>query len=255
MVRKIILLSALMMIFQLTAQNQEEIFEHAVSAFENKEYAKSLELFLQLENENILNADLYYNLGNCYFRLNQLGKSILYYKKALKLRSDHKQAQRNLDYALTLTKDKQIIENDALTEFWHKLVKSLPTHITALILLVNFFLIVIMINLIILRYKNREKTVPIFILFIIGFSFLFLVLLNYLKWSEFSNNKEAVLIAGTAIGYSGPSEEFTRVFTIHEGMILVIERNEADWSLVKLPNGLGGWIRSAKFEIIDFNKS
>ncbi|HHE38945.1 MAG TPA: SH3 domain-containing protein, partial [Candidatus Cloacimonetes bacterium] len=63
-------------------------------------------------------------------------------------------------------------------------------------------------------------------------------------------SSEAVLISQSAVGFSGPSNEFTRVFTIHEGMIFDIEKEENNWSLIKLTNGLGGWIESKNLEKI-----
>jgi uncharacterized protein YgiM (DUF1202 family) len=68
-------------------------------------------------------------------------------------------------------------------------------------------------------------------------------IISILKWQEFHNDNEAVILSTSVIGYSGPGEDFTRVFTIHEGMIFTLERDEDNWSLIKLENGLGGWIK------------
>ena len=200
----------------------------------------------------IINADLYYNIGNCYFRLNEIGRSILYFKKAIKVRSDHQAARRNLEYALTFTKDKQNSEsNNVIRSFWQKAFDSLSINILAIITLIIFILIILLICYMIIHFRNREKTVPIFITTILVFIFTAFLIVSFLKWQEFHNTDEAVLLSTSAIGYSGPGQDFTRVFTIHEGMIFTVERNEGDWSLIKLENGLGGWIKNDTFVRIE----
>jgi tetratricopeptide (TPR) repeat protein len=229
----------------------DSTFAQAALAYQNKDFQTSLQLFLQLENENILQADLYYNIGNCYFQLNQIGKAILYYKRCLKYEPGHEQAFKNVTLALTLTKDKQTFEQeDFLSGIWNRFLKMFSLNLLAMILIIIFSLIVTIINFIIIRYRNREKTAPMFFLFIFIFIFAFFLLVSKTQWDRFHNHKNAVLLAATEIGYSGPSEDFTRVFTIHEGMILEIEKADSDWTLIKLANGLGGWIRTASFERI-----
>jgi tetratricopeptide (TPR) repeat protein len=214
---KKLVLTLLIITFSLLLSGEskiDEVFQNALHEYETKNYENALRDFLSVENEDLINADLYYNIGNCYFRLNQIGKSILYYKKALKIESDHASARKNLEFALTLTKDKQkIVSEDVIRSFWDKLFDSLSINLLAVIAIIIFGLIILLICFMIVFYRNRERTVPIFI-------------------------------------YSGPGEDFTRVFTIHEGMIFEIEREEDNWSLIKLPNGLGGWVHKENFELI-----
>jgi uncharacterized protein YgiM (DUF1202 family) len=110
--------------------------------------------------------------------------------------------------------------------------------------------VVFIINLIILKFSQREKTLPVFFAIILTFLLLFSLFLSYIKWQRYTDESQAVLLADSAIGYSGPGVDFTRVFTIHEGMIFQIEQQQAEWSLIKLENGLGGWIKNGSFEKI-----
>ncbi|MBN2461580.1 MAG: tetratricopeptide repeat protein [Candidatus Cloacimonetes bacterium] len=248
--KKLILFTVLLLFTQLAGQiKYQDVFSSAVTAYEKRNYNEALQNFLSLENEGIKNADLYHNIGNCYFRLNILGKAILYYKRALKLAPTHKATARNLEYILTFTKDKQAQEEkDIISKTWHDIYSSLPLNFLAILLLVNFLAIIVIINIIILKYRNRDRTVPVFILSLLLVLLVILSILSYSRWYKLHSDREAVLIASTAIGYSGPDEEFTRVFTIHEGIIFEVEKEDAEWSLIQLPNGLGGWIRSEALE-------
>ncbi|MDO9577208.1 MAG: tetratricopeptide repeat protein [Candidatus Cloacimonadales bacterium] len=246
-----LILMIIIPIFLSTLSPAEENFNLGVAAFEQNEFPEALNLFFRVENEGIVNADLYYNIGNCYFRLDEIGRAVLYYKKALKMQSNHEAARRNLQYALTFTQDKQGTESeDVIRSFWTKSFDALSINLLTILVLAIFAAIVLMICLMIIRYRQRERTVPIFITTILTFFLIIFIILGMLKWKAFHDHNEAVLLAASAIGYSGPSEDFTRVFTIHAGMIFVIERQENDWSLIKLSNGLGGWVLSSTFEKI-----
>ena len=250
--KKIILIILSIITISLFADSQtDEVFQNAIKSYEQKEFSESLEQFLTIENENIISADLFYNIGNCNFRLNQLGKSILYYKKALKVNSNFKAAQRNLKLVLTLTKDKQTHEEeDVIQSFWKTIFNFFSLNSLAIISFIFFILIIIFINITIFSYRQREKTVPVFFISILTVFLIIFLVLGFIKWKSYHHLSEAVLISQSAIGFSGPSEEFTRVFTIHEGMIFDIEREENNWSLIKLINGLGGWIESENLEKI-----
>ncbi|MBC8385788.1 MAG: tetratricopeptide repeat protein [Candidatus Cloacimonetes bacterium] len=255
--KKIILILIILISFTLFAESQaNEVFQSAIKSYEEKEFEAALEQFLKIENENIISADLFYNIGNCYFRLNKLGKSILYYKKALKVNSNFKPAQRNLKFTLTLTKDKQTSdEEDIIQSFWDKTFNFFSLNFLAIIALLFFILIIIFINITIFNYRHREKTVPIFFISIFSVFLILFLTFGFIKWKSYHYSSEAVLISQSAIGFSGPSEEFTRVFTIHEGMTFEVEREENNWSLIKLQNGLGGWIKKEDFELIKFSSS
>ena len=235
------------------AINQIElIHQEAINSYNEKDYQTALEKFSLIENEGIVNSDLYYNIGNCYFRINEIGRAILYFKKALKVRSDHQSARRNLEYALTFTKDKQNSESESvIRSFWLKAFDSFSINLLAIITLIIFIMIIMLISMMIIHYKNREKTIPIFLTTIFIFLFSVFLIISILKWQEFHKTNEGVLLSTSAIGYSGPGEDFTRVFTIHEGMIFTIERSEENWSLIKLENGLGGWISKDTFVRIE----
>lgn len=251
--KNIILISIFLMLTSgIFANTQiDDVFEDAVASFELKDYSKALDRFKSIENEGIISADLFYNIGNCYFRLNEVGRSILYFKKALKVKSNHEAARRNLKYSLTFTKDKQGSgSEDVIKSFWEKAFEALSINLLALISIIIFSLIILLIVLMIIRYHNREKTVPAFITVVLTVFLVLFLVLSFLKWKEYHNEDEAVLLSSSAIGYSGPSEDFTRVFTIHEGMIFQVEREESGWCLIKLANGLGGWIETDTFERI-----
>ena len=228
--------------------NITENYKKAVKLYNEKKYENALEEFLIVSDSGIEQADLYFDIGNCYFRLNNLGKAILYYKRALHLSPLHKEAAKNLKLAYSLRKDKQDIEeeffiNETITNFF----KVLPLDALAIVLLTIFIFIVLIINTLIIRYKGREKSIPLLWLTIFIVFFIGTAVLSSWKWNNYKNNREAVLLDATAISYSGPGSDYTRLFTIHEGMDFDVEKVQENWSLIKLKNGMGGWIETSSY--------
>lgn len=232
---------------------QKATFETGVELFNDKEYAEALDKFLLLENEGIYNADLMVNIGNCYFRMEELGNALVYYKKALKLDPTNEKAKRNLRYGKSLTVDAQSpMENDFISRFIRTIFDSFSIKFLAVISIILFILIIAFINYLILKYRGREKTVQYFVLVILIVCFVFSFSLGIKKWYDFNNHFEGVLITESAIGFSGPGADFTRVFTIHEGNIFDIKESRDNWTLIQLNSGLGGWINNNNFQRVDF---
>lgn len=77
----------------------EKQFEAATAAYEQGQYAEAEETYRALLDAGVANGALYYNLGNAYVRLDQLGPAIRYYEKARRLRPNDPRVQHNLEQA------------------------------------------------------------------------------------------------------------------------------------------------------------
>ena len=87
------------------AVKAESLIEQAYSAYMNDDFAKAADLYLEAESQEGSSSDLYYNIGNCYYRQNKLGKAILYYERALRLDPSNKDARANLAFVNTKITD------------------------------------------------------------------------------------------------------------------------------------------------------
>ncbi|MCD4650638.1 MAG: tetratricopeptide repeat protein, partial [Candidatus Cloacimonetes bacterium] len=200
----------------------------------------------------IHNADIYYNLGNCYYRLGNHGYAILNYLRALRIEPNNKAVQSNLRFLYTLVQDKQIPEaEDSLSAWFLTIYRAISLNTFAIITLALIVSAIGLINWMIIFFRNREKTIPVFILMIVLVSALGFGSLTAIKWNQYANSNQAVLIAQTAIGYSGPGTEYTRVFTIHEGNVFDIVQSRENWVQIQLQNGLGGWVQRPLVEIVN----
>lgn len=76
----------------------QSLLEKANSEYNNDNFNRALDLYLQVSIEEGSSSDLYYNIGNTYYRLGDLGHAVLNYERALLLNPTNNDAKVNLDF-------------------------------------------------------------------------------------------------------------------------------------------------------------
>ncbi|MDD4155736.1 MAG: tetratricopeptide repeat protein, partial [Candidatus Cloacimonetes bacterium] len=102
----VLLLISIVIVFSLYS-TENELLQQGIFHYQNNEFENALDSFLQAKEHGLNNPDLLYNIGNTYFRLDNIPQAIIYYKRALLLDSSYKPAKENLNYAMSLTQDIQ----------------------------------------------------------------------------------------------------------------------------------------------------
>ena len=69
-----------------------EAFKKGNDAYYRGEYAAAIAAYEQVAALGVINEDLYYNLGNAYYRAGRMGPAIYNYERALTLDSDQEDA-------------------------------------------------------------------------------------------------------------------------------------------------------------------
>ena len=86
--------------------DNKALMQQAEQQYQTGEYAAALESYQEIENSGKESSSLYYNIGNCFYKLGESTQAILYYERALKLDPTDKSAQYNLELAKRATVDK-----------------------------------------------------------------------------------------------------------------------------------------------------
>ena len=89
----------------VSAQNAEELFKNANKLYTEQNYDAAIELYESIEAKGMESSELYFNLGNCYYKLNKIAPSIYNYEKALKIDPTNEDALNNLSYAKRMSID------------------------------------------------------------------------------------------------------------------------------------------------------
>ncbi|MCK4328621.1 SH3 domain-containing protein [candidate division WOR-3 bacterium] len=216
----------------------------AESLYKEKRYDKAMEIYLHSIDQNIRDPFIFYNLGNCYFKTNKIGKSVLYYKRAKRLLPGDSDINFNLDFARSQRIDVlNISETPKFFNYIINLPDRFPLNVLNIISSILFFLIFILLSLS-LFYKNKvlkNVNIGVIILFI---CFLLLFSVNLKN----KNVKEGVLISVVEAVRSGPREDYALLFTLHEGAEFRILEEDDGWSKIILQTGLTGWLKKEFLE-------
>ncbi len=205
--------------------------------YTQKKYQAALQEYFNLPE----NADTYYNIGNCYYKLGDYGKAILFYHRALRLNPNSWQILKNLQIAEKTLLDKPV-ELTKMEKLWEQADRLLSLNALALLILALLFIMCVF--WIVAVYKPRIR-------YLSFLSLLVCLAFGYFAFQKHEAMKsEAVLIADEATGYSGPAEDFKTVFTIHEGNFFTVLEQDGLWSKIKLKQGFVAWIKSENLEKI-----
>lgn len=225
-------------------------YNEANALYRAGDFAEARRIYLEVASAGVGDARLFYNLGNSCFKSGLLGEAILWYERARRLALDDEDIEANLRFANLVKKDREpVVESNALTRF-----------ITAVYLwpsldLLSLLFAVALFGLFILGVRRLVRGTRSSLLWLAGVVLcagfgVFFVAWLVTRFYQESGDNEAIVTAVQVLARSGPDEEQTEVFTAHEGTKVRLVRNEGAWVLVRLDNGLGGWVRGKAVERI-----
>ncbi|MDE5573776.1 MAG: tetratricopeptide repeat protein, partial [Muribaculaceae bacterium] len=115
MLHKFILFISFVIALAPSMSASTDLIQEADQAYLDDDFENALELYLQSAEEDGTSSNLYYNIGNCYYRLDMPGKAIVNYERALKLDPSNKDAATNLAFVNSRIIDKPV-DNLSLSE-------------------------------------------------------------------------------------------------------------------------------------------
>ncbi len=249
MKKNIFILSILLLIPLLICAKEYDL-TLANNAFQEQNYQKAEEEYMKVANEGVKNFELFYNLGNTYFKLNDLGNARLYYEKAAKFEPMNKELNENIAMLLASIKDKEDIQRSFVETILRKVYFAFSINLLGVFVLTFFILMMAFIVLLIMSRSAVLKRIVKIFLVILAVIFFLVTVTEVMRIRDFYTDDSAVILDETVIAYSGPSDDFPQVFTIHDGLKVSIERFDNDWVLIKLPSGNGGWVLTSTLGII-----
>lgn len=212
-------------------------FNNAVLNYNQLKYNDSLTLFLELHKSGYDNFEINYNIGSCYFRLNELGKARFYYERALLFNSLDKELIHNLNVVYSKLGEKdfdQILLPYRFLFFISPLIISI----------INILVILLIISFIFLIFKVRVKRVFLILIILFSFLSLFLFIFNIIQISEIKSKRFVVTAKESKI-YIAPNENETVLLTVNEGYSGKFTGVLSSFIKIKLSDGLTGWLKSS----------
>ena len=230
------------------SQNQE-LFNKATTYYNEGEYTKAADSYLQILENGEHSAALYFNLGNTYYKLNDIAPSIYYYEKALLLKPNDKDIKNNLAYAQNMTLDAiEPLPQTSLAKFYNKLTHYLSFDQWAYVGIVLMLLFVgCYIAFYYFKFATQKRIAFISsIIFLLGS--LMAVFLAYFQFQKFNSDQPAIVFAEEVGIKSEPNNRGQTVFSLHAGTKVNILEHLNDWTRIGISDGSTGWIPSEEIK-------
>ncbi len=223
----------------------------AEKAYDNKNYKEAITVYQQLIKEGNRSYELYFNLGNAYYRNKELGQAIYYYELARKLNPNDKDVQINLGIATAKTIDKiDAKENFFINAVKSNLVNVITTRAWAWWTISIAFLLCLFVFLFVNSQTLAVKRGAFFFSVLSLVALVVVYLFGNSALNSKKENKFAIVIAREVKITNEPNQSAVLKFTLHEGTkVRIVEANN-DWVLIKIDNGNEGWVKQSDIGII-----
>lgn len=233
---------------QLLANNSVSylLLDSGNVAYTKGNFAGAIKFYNQFLNNGIESEEGYYNIGNCYYRLNDIPHAILNYEKALRLSPGDPDIQFNIQLANQRITDRIVGEgNIFLVSGWHNFLDSFSEKgwslltIAALCLSLLLFGFYFVSGRILLRQLCFWSGLIMFVASVFTFAFAIQ------QYRVLSTHDTAIVMTTTVTLKAAPVDNSSQLFVIHEGTKVWTVKSNGDWTEVKLANGNRGWLHSA----------
>ena len=223
----------------------------ADSAYTQEHYQQAAQIYEQLLKKGV-SADLYYNLGNTYYRMDNITQAMLNYERALLLSPGDKDIRFNLQMARSKTIDKISPESEMFFVTWYRsLVNIQSVDAWARLALIALVVAIILALAYLFADALWLRKVGFF-----GGSFFVLVFFvsNLLAWQQkraLVHRTGAIVIKSAVNVKSTPSKNGTDLFILHEGTkVKITDDSMKGWKEIRVADGKEGWLETSEIEVI-----
>lgn len=239
------------LVLNLFAFDAEKLITDANAAYNQGLYDSALATYQLVVDEGYESGELYYNMGNAYYKNNDIASAILYYEKARKILPNDENIEYNLSIANSMIVDKiDKVPEMFYKKWWDFFYNFLDADTGAILLLVLFALFVFSLGYFILAKTRKQRKISFYITLIF---FVFTTLsgiLTYQKYSSALEHKEAIVYDPSVTVKSSPTQNAVDLFVIHEGTkVQIIDRIDS-WTEIKIRNGSVGWLPNSTIKEI-----
>ncbi len=226
-------------------------FEKGVEAYSAGDYQSALDLWLSIYKTGYNSFELDYNIGNAYFKLNDVPGAILFYERAALLNPTNDDVNYNLQIAQTRTVDKFEEIPQLFIKRWLDVFSLFFSSNTwAILSLLSFIICLVCVVLYFFSSKYKLKKAGFWIAVVL-LLFSIISLSNSIRNKNLIHHSDAAIIFSSQVnGKSSPDASGTDLFLLHEGTKVYITDKVGEWYEIRLSDGNKGWIQSNSLEII-----
>ncbi len=229
------------------ANDLDTLVRQGNAFYMDEAYEKAVDAYESVIDSGYVSAELYYNLGNAYYKSHNITMALVNYERALRLDPRDEETLHNLAIAREFVVDKiDVLPEFFLLTWFRGFVKMLDPDLWASISITAFVaaLCLLLIYFFSMKINLRKASFWMAVLlFIISVStFVFAAGHNRLVMQH---NQAIVLSPSVTIKSSPDEQSGTDLFLLHEGTKVTIEDQLGDWREVILTDGNRGWLKKS----------
>lgn len=228
------------------AQNNAKVqFDAANELYRKENYAEAIQKYESiLAKDKVESAELYFNLGNSYYKTGKIAPSIYNFEKALLLNPNDESIKTNLHFAQKMAiDDVKVVPQVGFSNFLYKITSTFDYNIWAWIgvgLAFSFLLFFI-------GYYFSSRTIVKRIFFLGMFVLIGLLMLSivfaFLQKRFDKTVRPAIVFEEVVNVKTEPRTTAENAFILHEGTKVFIKETVDNWKRIQLTDKTEGWIK------------
>lgn len=234
----------ILLLLAVPALAQDVRFEEGNQAYDQGNYELAVEHYTAILEEGQTSAAVHYNLGNAYYRLNDVANSIYHYEKALQLEPGDPDVLNNLQFAHNMRIDEiEEATPTRLEQRWNSLLDIFTTSgwaIFSIVAMFGFALLFLLYYFNPISWKKRVYFASSMILLLLALGTLGL---GFGKKSLLENQAYSIVFADQIEIRSEPNTRSSQVFTLHAGTKVEVLEQHQGWSRIEIGSGAQGWVQ------------
>ncbi len=249
--KRILFVITIILSYTLSVHAESEVLKQANNLYAKGQFAEAAKQYEKIISTEGVAPELYFNLGNAYFKSNEVGRSILNYERALRLDPLFEDARVNLELAQQKVVDNIVQMPTFFLGRWiETLIKLLSSNQWAYTGLVLFIFSLIFAFVFIFGSSYQLRKISFYIATFFVIISLASVVFSGIRKEQLINHQDAIVMTGVVSVKSSPDRSGTNLFELHEGTKVSIKSTLGNWTEIKLGNGNIGWVEQQNIEKI-----
>jgi len=234
---------AFLMVSTMVMSQSNNWFEEGNAAYNDGDYEQALALYGNIEESGLESAELYYNMGNTYYKMKKYPMSILYYEKALKLAPGDEDIRTNLEIANLAVVDKiNVLPQSFIVRWWNGARTKLSVDGWAWVSVAAFALLLVCLFAFLMSRRTGLRKAGFFAGLLLLLCLAFSVVFAIGNYNDQKRHDEAIIMTPTVNVKSTPSDAGIDLFVLHEGSKVRVLDTMKGWNKIRIADGSVGWL-------------
>jgi tetratricopeptide (TPR) repeat protein len=235
----------------LSSLSATEWLKQANEQYINEEYQNAIDWYEKILREKGESVIVHYNLGNAYYKKNEIASAILHYERALLRDPGNEDIRVNLEMAKQKTVDKiEPIDTFFLNQWLTSIQNIFNTNQWSWTGIVTFLFFIGCLALFFFSSKRLWKKIGFYAGIVLLIGTISSNIFAYRQKEKLTAKNTAIIFVPTVTVKGSPDKSGVDIVVLHEGSKVFIKSKLGNWSEIMLEDGNVGWIENNKIEII-----